>query len=306
MAAKGLRQLAFDAVTVTLTEMPVLQLKKSEIELMLPSESTGVASACEPVDRKVMITSRTAQIPIDHMVAEVAAFPLASEAAFKMAIVELDDELDPPSGPLWREAERQIFGGFPAVSVEEAVGIRDKVWFAGRGRRVAMGEYLLRVARMFLEATGDAAVPVLPDAIGEREMLNIGPRAACGTMDLAVGFVRVATGPADRRTRQLSGPDDVKTVSPAVDRMLRDRGFAETHLHLGAGVSFSNLWVAVLHAIARPEMRPSAFRSPGPCWERVLSSVVGSCEPQLRVMFWQPISFSVARGSRSASFLSRQ
>ncbi len=212
-----------------------------------------------------MITSRTAQIPIDHMVAEVAAFPLSSEAALELAVTELDAELDPPSSALSREAERRIFGGFPAVSVEEAVGIRDKIWFAGRGpeRRVTMGDYLRRIARMFLEATGDAAVPELPGAIGDLESPGSGPRAARARRTWR--WVSFAL-PSDLLIAALDetlGPYEVRTVSPAVDRLLRDRGFAETHLHLGAGVSFSNLWVGVLHGLARPELRSSAFSSPG-------------------------------------------
>ncbi len=216
-----------------------------------------------------MITSRTAQIPIDHMVAEVAAFPLSSEAAFETHITEMDAELGPPSSTLWREAERRIFGGFPAVSVEEAVGIRDKVWFAGRGRErwVRMGDYLRRIARMFLEAKSDAAMPGLPDALGDLGTGGSGPRAARARRTWR--WVSFAL-PSDLLIAALDdtlGPYELRTVSPAVDRLLRDGGFAETHLHLGAGMPFSNLWVGLLHALARPELRSSAFSSPGAALE---------------------------------------
>jgi hypothetical protein len=212
-----------------------------------------------------MANARTAQIPMDHMTAEVAAFPLASEAALRLAVTDLDEELDPPTGPLWREAERQIFGGFPAVSVEEAVGIRDKIWFAGRGtrRRIAMGEYLGAVSRMFLKARDDAAVPTLPDAPGEGEASGSGPRAARARR--AWRWVSFAL-PPDLLIAALDadlGPYDVRLVSPAVEQLLRDRRFAETHLHIGAAPAFPILWVGALHALARPGMRASAFHSPG-------------------------------------------
>jgi hypothetical protein len=80
-------------------------------------------------------SSRLAGIPIDHAVAELAAFPLASEAAFEIGVTHLDPLLQEqrPSGKatqqLWRQAERHFLGGFPAFSVEEAVAIRDRLWF---------------------------------------------------------------------------------------------------------------------------------------------------------------------------------
>jgi hypothetical protein len=212
-----------------------------------------------------MTNARTAQIPMDHIVAEVAAFPLASEAALRLAVIGLDEELDPPTGALWREAERQILGGFPAISVEEVVGIRDKVWFADRGacRRITLGVHLRSVARKFLKASAAAALPTLPDAPWEGEASNSGPRAARARR--AWRWVSFAL-PPDLLIAALDddlGPYDVQLVSPAVDRLLRDQTFAETHLHIGAAPAFPVLWVAALHAVARPELRVSAFHSPG-------------------------------------------
>ena len=119
-----------------------------------------------------MSTSRLAALPIDYLVAEMAAFPLASEAALRLRIVALDAELDPefPYGTrLWREAEREVLGSFPAFSVDEAVAIRDRIWFAGHTRSaVPLHCYLRGLARLFFEAHGPVARPRSPDDAGPR------------------------------------------------------------------------------------------------------------------------------------------
>jgi len=77
-----------------------------------------------------MGTSRHAAVPIDHAIAEMAAFPIASEAALRLAIAELVavPALDRNTATLWREAEAEVLGGFPAFSVDEAVALRDQTW----------------------------------------------------------------------------------------------------------------------------------------------------------------------------------
>jgi hypothetical protein len=63
---------------------------------------------------------RQALVPLDHVYAEILAFPLASEAAFRAALTRLDPA--PAAGPpdLFRqEFEREAFHALPAVSVDE-------------------------------------------------------------------------------------------------------------------------------------------------------------------------------------------
>lgn len=85
-----------------------------------------------------MNTSRYAAIPIDHAVAEMAAFPIASEAALRLAITELNPIPSGPTATLWREAERKALGGFPAFSVDEAVALRDLLWFSAAGNTIPL------------------------------------------------------------------------------------------------------------------------------------------------------------------------
>ena len=104
-----------------------------------------------------------ARIPVDHVIAETAAFPLASEASLRLRPTGLDAELSGTTRDLWREAESRLLGSFPAFSVDEAVAVRDLVWFGGRsGMRIGLPEYLRRVAGLYLLKVGDSAVPTLP------------------------------------------------------------------------------------------------------------------------------------------------
>lgn len=64
------------------------------------------------------------------------------------------------------------------------------------------------------------------------------------------------------------GPDRVELVSPALNSHLKDCGFAETHLHLGAGLDFPLLWNVAIFAISEPNLKPTIFESPGAEYNR--------------------------------------
>ena len=211
--------------------------------------------------------SRLAQIPIDHVVAEVAAFPLASVASLELGLTELSPLLSGPTRPLWREAERHTLGSFPAFSVDEAVAIRDRIWFGDRqrsGRSVPLGAYLATLAKLFLEAEGGVAVPTLPDNLHRGSHLDAGPQAARArfawrrlSFNLPPDLLLAALDVSPR-------PGVIENVAATLDRMLRDRTYAELHLHLGCSLDFPTFWVFLLRALASPEqIRPNTFRSPG-------------------------------------------
>src|SRR5262245_39637615 len=108
-----------------------------------------------------MSVSRLAGIPLDHVAAELAAFPLASEGALAIGPVALDPSMAGTTGRLWRDAENALLGSFPAFSIDEIVALRDRVWFAERGAR-PLHRYVRRLARWFLQVNGPVAVPRLP------------------------------------------------------------------------------------------------------------------------------------------------
>lgn len=217
-----------------------------------------------------MAGARRTTLPLDHLEAELAAFPLASEAAFELALIELHPLLSDPTGKLWRRAERELFEAWPGVGLDECVALRDRLWFRELpGRRnnqpVSLGEYLRSLAFHALEQRGDIAVPrLVPDLaeVGEAD-LTTEARQAWRWLTFALPPDLLLAALSDSRSR----PSSVDTVHPVLTRMLADRTFAESHLHLGAALDFRLLWVATLRALAGTWMLPKAFESPGACLE---------------------------------------
>jgi hypothetical protein len=205
-----------------------------------------------------MSTSRLAALPIDHLVAEMAAFPLASEAAHRLRIVELHPALSGRTRDLWREAERQVLGSFPAFSVDEAVAIRDRIWFLDQTRGVVpLHCYLRGLARLFLEAHGPVACPRTPDDAGQRRSRTPGlsapdPEPRSARARWAWRWLSLAL-PPDLLLAGLPGndgiPAEIDLLSPILRTQLQDRRYAETHLHLGAAMDFRLLWLGALHAL---------------------------------------------------------
>jgi hypothetical protein len=224
-------------------------------------------------------TSRHAAIPIDHAIAEMAAFPIASEAALRLAITELVAfpalALDRNTAALWRAAEIVALGGFPAFSVDEAVALRDLTWFASAPDEAPrpLHEYLRRLAASYLEVRCTSAVPSLPE---ER-------KASASSTEVHLAGVSLPGSPQARARRSwrwlsfalpsdlllaaaadpAATPECVDLVSPVLRQILEDREYAETHQHVGAGMDFGVFWISALRAIADPQCRPAAFASPG-------------------------------------------
>ena len=69
--------------------------------------------------------TRLAGIPVEHVTAELAAFPLASEAALEIAPTALSPDVETKTARLWRAAETEILRSCPAFSVA-AVSVKKK------------------------------------------------------------------------------------------------------------------------------------------------------------------------------------
>lgn len=227
-----------------------------------------------------MGTSRHVAIPIDHVTAEMAAFPIASESALRLAITELALDLARAgqTATLWREAEREILGGFPAFSVDEAVALRDQVWFVGSPqdrlpKSVLLHRYVRQLAKSYLEIRGTHAVPTLPEeraGYAFSEALPLPGPALPGSpeararrfwrwLSFALPPDLLLAAAADSP----AAPERIELVSPVLRQVLQDREFAETHQHIGSGIGFGLLWISALRVIADPKCRQNAFGSPG-------------------------------------------
>ena len=172
---------------------------------------------------------------------------------------------EPKGEELSRSAEREILASVPSVPLDEFVAIRDRLWFGSDpwpdsdAQPVPLVLYLRRLADDYLD---DQGRPVdLPSENNGRQYPSPRARARWSWLCRALpsDLVRVARdiGPAD---------DSPFSLSPAVDRLLGENGYAETHLHLGAAADFSLLWANLMHALAVEEVSESSFASPGACF----------------------------------------
>ena len=83
-----------------------------------------------------------------------------------------------------------------------------------------------------------------------------------------VGFVVLFLPDLLRAACDVPNTDDSPfQLSPMVERLLQERGFAETHLHLGAAADFSLMWANLMHALAVKEVTEKPFESPGACFD---------------------------------------
>lgn len=214
-----------------------------------------------------MSAPRLATIPFEHVEAELAAFPIASEASFQLGISLLDPLVNESGNDkLWRAAEKHVLNTLPSVPPDEAVAIRDKLWFDSPTldqaadairKHIPLHEYLRRLARNYLDERGQS-VEIKEPTIDARGRAAPEARLRWSWMCRALppDLLRVARDVVD-------ADDDPFPRNPAVDQMLRDRGFAETHLHLGASPDFSLAWAALMHGLTKDESSHSDFESLG-------------------------------------------
>ena len=217
---------------------------------------------------------RRAATPVDHLMAEMAAVPIASPVSLGLAITELEPWLPnrmadirspgrpSPTAELWRQTEGQLLQAFPAVSLDELVAIRDMLWFQrGAGESPTIGAYLEELASLFLENRGSSLTPTLPpDHVGRTSQppTPAEKRRALRWLTLAI--------PPDLLCAAAARGDDARELAltnSTVDRMLRSGGFAETHLHLGAALSFDTIWHALVASVGRLDFDADALSSPG-------------------------------------------
>lgn len=208
-----------------------------------------------------MIGSRIAPIPLAHVQAELAAFPLASETGLTLGLTVLRPDLKEETGELWREAERALATASPSISLDELVAIRDDLWFSGLAlaSELPLADYLERLANRFLQTRGSIAAPEVADKTNHDHSGDCVARNDWRWLSLAL--------PPDLLLAALrtegSMPTRVETVSPVLRQRWKDAGFAEPHLHLGAGLDFGRIWVNTVRGLANSKAAAKAFKSPG-------------------------------------------
>lgn len=207
------------------------------------------------------VVATPGRVPEGYLHAEIASFPLASETAFRSALVALDPTLadGSPTRALWRVCEAQT-ADHTSWSLDRLVAIRDRTWFdtgsARTGERaaaVSMTTYLRNLARTHFEPAPGLTFVAQPDgdAGPDPEMRRRWLSFALPE-DLLLGGLGVE--PAPQR---------VVSDAPLLMRRLLDLGVAEIHQHVGAGMEFSLLWTSALAALATDDVTEDALAGPG-------------------------------------------
>jgi hypothetical protein len=203
---------------------------------------------------------RTIGVPLDHLVAELVAFPLSSEWSFLHPSTTIDPSMEGHAGRLWRAAERQLLTSIPGFSVDELSALRDALWFRDANAEISLHEYLRGLSHDFLRIEGSFARPSLPEFRSTLESPLTNPEIVARQMLRWLTFAL----PPDLLLAGLDErPKRIEIVSPTLADTLRDRRYVETHLHLGAGVDFSTIWPGTLFLLASRTVTENFFESPG-------------------------------------------
>ena len=208
-----------------------------------------------------MSKTRLASIPFEHVEAELAAIPIASEASFYSPICELDPIIDRQKG-LWRTAERDVLASIPAFPLDEFVLIRDRLWFGSTPDItnpkpcIPLVAYLRTLASHYLD---DQGRPV------EGSTLDDGHRGPSPFARLRWSWLCRALPPDLLLAARGLRSTDISPLplNPIVERLLEENGFAEPHLHLGAAADFSLIWANFMHVLEVEEVSEELCESPG-------------------------------------------
>jgi hypothetical protein len=193
---------------------------------------------------------RLSPIPNGLLEVDVVAYPIATEAAFTLGITSLDPALDSVTGQLWRAAEVDLLRTFTGITVEHVTTVRDLEWFGAPGGQTRpLSIWFRDLAGRYLERRGPDFAP------RRRPAANADLRWIARVLPpdlLAAGLWQGA----DRPSWLVDSP-------PPTTLHLREAGFAETHLHIGAGLEFGSHWISTLFTLLDPRADLARFQSPG-------------------------------------------
>jgi hypothetical protein len=218
-----------------------------------------------------------------HLIAEVEAWPFASDVAFAQRTIRLvrtaAGVLDGPTEELAKALEGSLRLRAGGASLEVLSQLRDGVWFRGGEFEVPLARVLTRLAREHFVYMGSR--------IGLRHADNM-PLAEAASrvrwlsfrmpMDLAIAAMGADSG-------MESSTDRITLVTPTLARML-DNPAAETHLHVGAAVPFEVLWTGLMRGLAGNTPEKDKLERGGP-------PPFGSAQRFLRMMLIAAITRTV-------------
>lgn len=206
------------------------------------------------------MASQVRQSPLSYewLWAEVATFPVCSEYSFaeNCRVISLDLRKCKSTQRLWAAAERHLLENFGGLSIEELVSIRDATWYNHSGNRASN---ITTAFRNFADdATNGFSSRFNKPRSGSSDppRLSQPPREGRDRLWWALSCV-----PEDLLAATTAA-GTLTTRSPSLVARLEERGFAETHLHLGAALDFPRLWLGTLLKVSATSCSEGQFVGP--------------------------------------------
>ncbi|XXF77168.1 hypothetical protein P2318_29560 [Myxococcaceae bacterium GXIMD 01537] len=210
-------------------------------------------------------------MPLDanmlQLEAEVRAWPLASEVAFRLSLCHLERKGGSVTGASRQLSDELIQYLRPrarGLSVEVLRQLRKECWFAStslvppqRVESTSLTDFLLRVVSDRLLITGnqvtlktDARLPIEQQAGRWRWLsLMLPPDLLIAAHSAQLGAEPVA--------------DYVSLGAASLSHFFEEAGVAQAHLHVGAAVPFEWLWTNLMSRIGRVPPRALELAAPG-------------------------------------------
>ena len=212
-----------------------------------------------------MSLSRINETAFEYLVAELASCPFVAKSSRANCLIYLSNDMSGATEDLWAETELTLKNQFPSYSIDEINSLRDWLLFNPKllnnsfshystndTKHISLGRYLSNLADSTLEFSRGFLRPKAPEWIKLSHSANV----AMNYND-AVHFWRWLSFslPPDLLVGSFPNTNlissQVELVSSTLSRVLQEYGYVEPHMHLGAAIDFSNLWVGLQHNLAR-------------------------------------------------------
>jgi hypothetical protein len=188
------------------------------------------------------------------LTAAAEAFPFTAEAAHRLCTLELSRTrhilLTALTQNLAHALETWMRPRASGLSLDSLQQLRDHAWFADAPDTRPLAHLLRDLARPTLETSGGSVMLCrhgdLPERLNHFRWLSL----------LLPPDLLIAALPHEPTA------DRVTLVSAHLGQVLREHPVAETHLHLGAALSFGHLWTGLTRELA--EAAPRANNEPRP------------------------------------------
>ncbi len=216
-------------------------------------------------------------LPYEYLLASIGSSPFNSEQVFELGASRSDCARIGFSETIWRTIERDLLQRNSRYILDELLYIRDWFWAEPVNQATSKDSVKLndsatprtnlflwrRLCEKFLNSQGDFALPRycgLLNQLGKNSSDNdsLGARSHWRWLSFLLPEDSLLIGLWGKNAR----PTEVRSLPHQLTEVLKRSGFAEIHLHLGASVSFPDIWIGTSRQIGTTSINRSSFQTP--------------------------------------------